>query len=100
MGTHMKKQLASVNIDKAHHAILTQHTKSLLTETWSFRNKDALIKKKNTNKKTRDQGAYREVLLLTYLTGSAVKSVRQELQLSDRPDLRGHLNHSDQLLAV
>lgn len=38
--------------------------------------------------------------MFMYLTGSAVKSVRQELQLSDSSDLCGHLNHSDQLLAV
>lgn len=41
-----------------------------------------------------------EVLLSVYLAGSSVKTVRQELQLSDGPDLRGHLNHSDQLFAV
>lgn len=35
-----------------------------------------------------------------YLTGSSVKAVRQELQLSDSTDLRGHLDHSDQLVAV
>lgn len=39
-----------------------------------------------------------EVLL--YLTGSSVKAVRQELQLSDSTDLHGHLDQSDQLLAV
>lgn len=35
-----------------------------------------------------------------YLTGSSVKTVRQEFQLSNGPDLRGHLNHADQLFAV
>lgn len=40
----------------------------------------------------------REVLL--YLTGSPVKAVGQELQLSDSTDLRGHLDHSDKLLAL
>lgn len=38
--------------------------------------------------------------VLVYLTGSSVKGVRQELQLSDSADLGGHLDHSDQLLAV
>lgn len=40
----------------------------------------------------------RDVLL--YLICSSVKAVRQELQLSDSTDLRGHLDHSHQLLAV
>lgn len=35
-----------------------------------------------------------------YLTGSSAKAVRQELQLSDSTDLRGHLDDSDQALAV
>lgn len=35
-----------------------------------------------------------------YLTRSSVQNVRQELQLSDRPDLCGHVNHSEQLSAV
>lgn len=30
-GTHMEKQLAGLNVDKLHHAVLAQHTKSLLT---------------------------------------------------------------------
>lgn len=29
--THMEKQLASLNVDKVHHAVLAQNTKSLLT---------------------------------------------------------------------
>lgn len=28
-GTQVEKQLASLNIDKAHHAVLAQYTKSL-----------------------------------------------------------------------
>lgn len=30
-GTQMEKQLASLNVDEAHHAVLAQHTKSLST---------------------------------------------------------------------
>lgn len=31
VGTHMEKQLASLNVDKVHHTVLAQYTKSLLT---------------------------------------------------------------------
>lgn len=31
VGTHMEKQLASLNVDKVQHAFLAQYTKSLLT---------------------------------------------------------------------
>lgn len=51
-----------------------------------------LSKKKKKQVKIKEVGG-REVLL--YLTGPSVKAVRQELQLSDSPDLRGHLDHSD-----
>lgn len=30
-GTQMEKQLASLNVDEAHQAVLAQHTKSLFT---------------------------------------------------------------------
>lgn len=55
-------------------------------------------KKKSKLKTSTNKVGGGEVLL--YLTGSSVKAVRQELQLSDSTDLRGHLDHSDQLLAV
>lgn len=31
VGTHMEKQLASLNVDKVHHTVLAQDTKNLLT---------------------------------------------------------------------
>lgn len=39
-------------------------------------------------------------LLSVYLAGSSIKAVGQKFQLSDGSDLRGHLNHPDQLFAV
>lgn len=34
------------------------------------------------------------------LVGSSIEDARQELELSDSSDVRRHLNHSDQLIAL
>lgn len=52
------------------------------------------------NKQTETSKQETEVRWTAYLIGSSVKTVRQELQLSDGADLGGHLYHSDQLFAI
>lgn len=44
--------------------------------------------------------AGREALCIVNLVGSSIKTVRQELQLSDGADVGRHLNHPDQLIAL
>lgn len=40
------------------------------------------------------------MLCIVNLVGSSIKTVWQELQLSDSADMGRHLNHSDQLIAL
>lgn len=40
------------------------------------------------------------MLCIANLVGSSIKTVRQEVQLSDGADMGRHLNHSDQLIAL
>lgn len=42
----------------------------------------------------------RDEFCVSYLIGSSIEDVRQELQLLDSSDMGRHLNHSDQLIAL